>query len=85
MPPKKQPTQSETVKYGVRYVAIPGSRMNALRIVFELKSTPHLIKMMQCGCAPKFEDRNPYDTATAAAILVTFEENMIVFKNSKNQ
>jgi hypothetical protein len=41
--------------------------------------------MLQCGCAPKIDDPNPYGSATAAALLQTFEENMIVFKNTKNQ
>ena len=85
MPTRKKSVKSETVKYGVEYKALPGSRMNALRCIVDLKTTPHLINAMQCGCAPKFEDPNPYDTAAAAALLTTLNENMIVFKKTKNQ
>ena len=58
--------------------------MNALRISFQLYTIPHFIEMLKCGCKPKIVDPNPYDSATAAALLQTLEENMIVFKNTKN-
>ncbi len=85
MPTRKKSVKSETVKYAVEYKALPGSRMNALRFILDLKTTPHLITAMQCGCVPKFEDPSPYDTAAAAALLMTLNENMIVFKKTKNQ
>ena len=59
--------------------------MNALRIIFDLRTNPHFINSIQCACQPKFEDKNPIDTATAAALLLTLNENLIVFKRTKNQ
>lgn len=84
MPPRKQ-SGSEPLKYGVTYEAVEGAKMNALRVTIQLNTIPHFIKMLQCGCAPKIQDPSPYESAVAAAVLMTFEENMIVFKNTKNQ
>jgi hypothetical protein len=41
--------------------------------------------MAKCGCAPKFTDAEPYDTALATAILLSIEENMILLNNSANK
>lgn len=85
MPPRKNSQQAEKMKIPVSYEEIEYSRSNALRLTLELKSNPHFIKAMQCGKAPLFEDKNPCDTATAAALLLTVNENIIVFKATKNQ
>jgi hypothetical protein len=73
------------VKYTVNYKGVEGAKMNGLRIIFPLHTIPHFIKMLQCGCPPKIQDPSPFDSATAAALVQTLEENMIVFKNTKNQ
>jgi hypothetical protein len=85
MPPRKKSVKSESISCGVRYAEIPGSRMNAIRLILPFRTTPHLINQMKCGCQPKFEDKNPIDTAAAAALLLTLNENLIVFKRTKNQ
>ena len=69
MPPKKSASASELMKYAVEYQPVVGAKMNSLCICFPLYTIPHFVKMLQCGCPPKIQDPNPFESAAAAALL----------------
>ena len=78
MPPKKSDNKkrapspkdrTKQIKYEGGFFHIAGSKSNAVRLKFKINTCPYFIKSMMCGSKSEVADPNPYDTATAAALV----------------